>query len=132
MLLSLTEGWGVKSKMLEQPYIPQYAFQKARLCLAKTRKSTPCQAPATNGKPRCRLHGGAKGSGAPKGNSNAYKHGRFTKKALELNAAIRVLAKQVDNIFLLDPDAIEGGDLNKLPDNQDELERKIDEVLRYL
>ena len=100
--------------------------------MAKTRKGALCRAPATNGKSRCRLHGGAKGSGAPKGNSNAYKHGRFSKKALELNAAIRVLAKHVDKINLCDPSVIRSGDLNGLPGNQDELEMKINKLLQYL
>lgn len=30
---------------------------------------------------RCRLHGGAKGSGAPKGNQNALKHGEYSAKS---------------------------------------------------
>jgi hypothetical protein len=47
-------------------------------CGAKTRKGTPCEAPAVSGKARCRMHGGAKGSGAPKGNKNALKTGAHT------------------------------------------------------
>ena len=50
-------------------------------CGAKTRHSTACSAPAVKGKRRCRMHGGAPGSGAPKGNRNAVKHGFFTKEA---------------------------------------------------
>lgn len=46
-------------------------------CNAKTRAGTPCQAPAIKGKTRCRMHGG-KGSGAPYGNNNAYKHGFYS------------------------------------------------------
>jgi hypothetical protein len=38
--------------------------------------------PAVSGKKRCRMHGGAPGSGAPKGNSNALKHGRHTRQAI--------------------------------------------------
>lgn len=49
-------------------------------CGAKTRKGTPCKSPAVSGKERCRMHGGAAGSGAPLGNSNALKHGRHTKE----------------------------------------------------
>ena len=51
-------------------------------CGAKTRAGTPCRAPAVKGKRRCRKHGGANGSGAPKGNQNALKHGVFTKTAI--------------------------------------------------
>jgi hypothetical protein len=37
------------------------------------------------------MHGGAKGSGAPRGNSNALKHGAYTKEALARRAAMRTL-----------------------------------------
>ena len=30
----------------------------------------PCKAPAVTGKQRCRMHGGAKGSGGPRGEAN--------------------------------------------------------------
>ncbi|WP_461330103.1 HGGxSTG domain-containing protein [Bradyrhizobium diazoefficiens] len=40
-------------------------------CGARTRDGSPCRAPAAHGKTRCRMHGGALGSGAPKGNQNA-------------------------------------------------------------
>ncbi len=52
-------------------------------CGAKTRKGTPCGSPAVSGKARCRMHGGASGSGAPRGNANALKHGHYTRAALE-------------------------------------------------
>lgn len=60
-------------------------------CGAKTRKGTPCKAPAVAGKKRCRMHGGAKGSGAPIGNQNALKHGLFTREAREFEQHIREL-----------------------------------------
>jgi hypothetical protein len=34
------------------------------------------------GKKRCRLHGGAAGSGAPRGNKNALKSGFYTRKQI--------------------------------------------------
>ena len=43
-------------------------------CGAYIRGDTPCMTPAVKGKRRCRLHGGADGSGVPKGNKNALKH----------------------------------------------------------
>ncbi len=52
-------------------------------CGAKTRSGRPCNSPAVRGKKRCRMHGGAKGSGAPLGNQNALKHGLYTKEAIE-------------------------------------------------
>ncbi len=66
----------------EQPHAKVYSFQKAKRCGAKTRAGTPCKAPAVHGKNRCRLHGGANGSGAPVGNKNAYKHGYYSYDAI--------------------------------------------------
>ena len=60
-------------------------------CGAKTRKGTPCEAPAVSGKSRCRMHGGAAGSGAPRGNQNAFKHGQFSRENLEWQAHVRKL-----------------------------------------
>ena len=51
-------------------------------CLAKTRRATLCQSPAVRGKKRCRIHGGAEGSGAPRGNRNALKHGKYSAEYL--------------------------------------------------
>ena len=49
-------------------------------CGARTRSGGSCRPPAASGKRRCRMHGGAPGSGAPLGNKNAVKHGRFTRE----------------------------------------------------
>jgi len=45
---------------------------------ARTRSGAPCRGPAARAKRRCRMHGGAKGSGARPGNANARKHGFYT------------------------------------------------------
>lgn len=46
------------------------------------------------GKKRCRLHGGAEGSGAPRGERNgSYRHGGETKEARALRAEVRHLLK---------------------------------------
>ncbi|MGY2808685.1 HGGxSTG domain-containing protein [Bradyrhizobium sp. USDA 4506] len=50
---------------------------------AKTRSGGACRAPAVHGKTRCRMHGGAKGSGASRANRNARRHGLFTGDAIE-------------------------------------------------
>jgi hypothetical protein len=60
-------------------------------CEAKIRSGGLCRAPALRGKKRCRMHGGAAGSGAPKGNRNARKHGLFTKDAIAERRRIQVL-----------------------------------------
>jgi glucans biosynthesis protein len=63
-------------------------------CGAKTRKGPPCRAPAVAGKARCRMHGGAPGSGAPKGNRNALKHGLYTREAIEERRLLRAFIRE--------------------------------------
>jgi hypothetical protein len=60
-------------------------------CGAKTRSGGACRSPAVSGKKRCRMHGGAPGSGAPRANRNARKHGRFTRDAIAGRRQIQVL-----------------------------------------
>lgn len=62
-------------------------------CGARTRKGSLCQAPAVNGKSRCRMHGGAAGSGAPPGNRNALKHGIYTQETLAFQRHVRSLLR---------------------------------------
>src|SRR5438128_4755250 len=59
-------------------------------CGAKTRRGKPCQSPPVRGKRRCRMHGGAPGSGAPFGRRNGnYRHGHFTSEAKEERRRLR-------------------------------------------
>lgn len=60
-----------------------YAFDSAPRCGARTKGNhgKPCRCPAIRGKNRCRVHGGAQGSGAPINNINAFKHGYYTPDA---------------------------------------------------
>ena len=61
-------------------------------CGARTRSGRPCQQPRVTGRPRCRLHGGAPGSGAPTGERNGrYQHGHYTKEAKAERRWIRSL-----------------------------------------
>ena len=68
-------------------------------CGAKTRSSNACGSPAMRGKKRCRMHGGAKGSGAPRCNNNALKHGAYTKEALERRASLRNLLREARKLL---------------------------------
>jgi len=76
--------------------IPEFMMQRrgfymhrAKRCGAKTRSGKPCQSPAmANG--RCRMHGGPS-PGAPKGNQNAFKHGRHTREAIAHRKAFSLL-----------------------------------------
>lgn len=70
------------------------ALRDAPRCGARTRAGTPCQRPACHGKSRCRLNGGAAGSGAPYGELNgAYRHGRFTGEAVGQRRALQKLLR---------------------------------------
>ena len=60
-------------------------------CGARTRSGGACRAPALRGKTRCRMHGGAPGSGPPRGNSNARKHGMFSREAIAERQEVRDL-----------------------------------------
>ena len=51
----------------------------------------PCRSPAMNNG-RCRMHGG-KSPGAPRGNSNAYRHGRHTAEAIAERRRIAALLR---------------------------------------
>jgi glucans biosynthesis protein len=41
------------------------------------------------------MHGGAFGSGAPRGNKNAFKHGTYTREAVEQRLELR---KQIEEV----------------------------------
>jgi uncharacterized protein YjcR len=65
----------------------------SRRCAAQTRNGGRCQSPAmTNG--RCRMHGGLS-PGAPKGNKNALKHGRYSAAALAERKRITALLRSM-------------------------------------
>ena len=73
-----------------------YPFHNAVKCGAKTKHNhgNPCRNPAVRGKSRCRLHGGANGSGARLNNKNALKHGYFTFEMRQLKKNIKELLKK--------------------------------------
>ncbi|QEA16436.1 hypothetical protein FRF71_10005 [Novosphingobium ginsenosidimutans] len=81
--------------MDDQANNPMQSAHLAQRCLAHTRSGRPCQAPALRGKRRCRMHGG-KGSGAPKGNRNAWKHGARSAETGEVLALARKLGRLMD------------------------------------
>ncbi|WP_454649708.1 HGGxSTG domain-containing protein [Bradyrhizobium liaoningense] len=68
-------------------------------CGASTRSGFACSAPAVRGKLRCRMHGGARGSGAPPGNENARKHGAFTREGIADRRAIRALLDEAGKLL---------------------------------
>ena len=65
----------------------------SRRCGARTRSGGLCKSPAMkNG--RCRMHGGTS-PGAPKGNKNALKHGRYTAEAIAERQEIVALLRAI-------------------------------------
>jgi hypothetical protein len=68
--------------------------EEKQQCGAKTRSGSPCKNYPVTSKRRCRMHGGAKGSGAQLGNVNGLKHGKYS-------AAARLERKEVDQLMRL-------------------------------
>src|SRR6266511_2069091 len=81
------------SKSEEQQNARQIAHAPQPAMRARTRKGSRCRSPAMpNG--RCRMHGG-KSPGAPKGNKNAFKHGRYTAEAMLRRRGLASLLRPV-------------------------------------
>lgn len=80
----------MKEHLYSDNYPPQ--FTGIALCGEDTKNGNPCKAPAmANGK--CRWHGG-RNRGAPRGNKNALKHGRYTAEAIAEQKKFNSLMKQ--------------------------------------
>ncbi|MEZ0167547.1 HGGxSTG domain-containing protein [Microvirga sp. TS319] len=69
-------------------------MRASRRCGALTRSGCACQAPAVQGKRRCRMHGGATGSGAPDGNQNALRTGLHTRAMIAQRQTVGLLLKR--------------------------------------
>ena len=62
---------------------------KAPRCGARTRRGRSCRQAAVRGRERCRMHGGAKGSGGPRGLRNGnFKFGLWTREAVEIRRSM--------------------------------------------
>jgi glucans biosynthesis protein len=70
-------------------------LNEAPRCRARSKRSgKQCRAPAVRGKHVCRMHGGARGSGAPRGMRNGnFKTGTSTKEGLGLMRHLNFLAR---------------------------------------
>jgi hypothetical protein len=69
---------------------------KARRCGAKTRAGHPCRQAAVRGRSRCRMHGGAKGSGGPRDNRNGnFKHGLNTRENQLIRRVMREKVREI-------------------------------------
>ncbi len=82
---------------------PQGNPMNAPRCGAKTRKGTPCRAPAmANG--RCRMHGGkSTGPRTPEGLARSrragYKHGHYCAENIARRREVRRLMAQYDEVM---------------------------------
>lgn len=74
-------------------------LHSAQRCGARTRKRTACAAPAVKGRKRCRMYGGARGSGAPLGNQNALRSGHYTANSIELRKQVTLLIRESRKII---------------------------------
>ena len=65
-------------------------------CGARTKRNggNPCRSPAIRGKQRCRIHGGARGSGGKKNNTNALKHGLTTTSVKKFKKDVKIIIKE--------------------------------------
>lgn len=70
--------------------------EQPRRCGAKTRGGWPCRSYGMpNG--RCKLHGG-KSTGAPKGNKNAWKHGRRSREYRSMRQLLRLMLAELTEL----------------------------------
>src|ERR1700689_2487825 len=77
---SAPRGVGIARNRRNNPMQSELPMHLSPRCRARTRVGTQCRSPAmANG--RCRMHGGLS-PGAPKGNSRALRHGRYTAEAV--------------------------------------------------
>jgi hypothetical protein len=69
----------------------------SEVCREKApRPFSVCRSPAVTGRRRCRMHGGAQGSGGPKGARNGnYKHGRYTAEMIATRRWLRETTREV-------------------------------------
>jgi hypothetical protein len=78
------------NNLMQQTTGKPLSLEAVRRCGAKTRTGKPCRSPVVNGRNRCRMHGGAHGSGAPSGESNGnYRHGLYTSEAIAERKAVQ-------------------------------------------
>ena len=79
-----------------------YPFQKSPRCSATSKRTQQrCGSPAERGKCVCRFHGAR--AGAPSGKAHGrFRHGRFTKVAIEerkeLSALLKESRKQIQTV----------------------------------
>ena len=75
------------------------AVSQAGRCGAKTRSGAPCKSSPVTGRRRCRMHGGADGSGAPSGSKNGnYMHGRYSAETIATRRWLREATRMLHEL----------------------------------
>ena len=87
-------GGGYQERRINPMHPDPSPMNRSPRCGARTRNGSPCRSPAVRGGKRCRMHGGAAGSGAPTGNRNAFRHGRYTRELIEFRRTVRELLRE--------------------------------------
>jgi hypothetical protein len=73
---------------------------KARRCGARTRAGHPCRQAAVTGRTRCRMHGGARGSGGPRGDRNGnFKHGIWSRESVDLRKGMGAKIRELRGLL---------------------------------
>lgn len=85
-------------------------LQAAPRCGARTRAGASCRAPRVRGRSRCRMHGCARGAGAPTGNRNAYRHGFYSAAEQARCRGLRCLIGECEAVLRV----LNGGESGKL------------------
>jgi ribosomal protein L32 len=75
-------------------------MNRAPRCGARTRAGHSCEQAAVKGRARCRMHGGAKGSGGPRSDRvGNFKHGLSTRENVELRRTMGAKAQEIRGLF---------------------------------
>ena len=82
-------GWTIDFDALAATIWPKWGSP----CGARTRFGTSCRGIPVAGKRRCRMHGGTDGIGAPPGNRNAFRHGRYSAEAIAKRRMVAALIR---------------------------------------
>ena len=99
---AVTTGRGMLASNAKRPHAPRARSllrngnlqgdpTTAPRCGARTRRGRPCQGPCVRGRTRCRMHGGAAGSGGQLRNRNAWRHGEYSSERKAELRALRAL-----------------------------------------
>ena len=83
---------------------------KAPRCGARTRAVSACKQAAVRGRARCRMHGGARGSGGPTGDRNGnFKQGLWTRDSVAVRKATRAWLREIRGLLQATTDRRKGG-----------------------